>query len=213
MARTERPGQAGLGGILRSWPRATSICCAARRRPSSVATLTPPPEVLDPEVRWYGAGEPDAEGACHNREQARAFIRPLTRSSAADSKTGSAPTARHPRRGRAPPRAHPPRPPAHRLGRARPGAGEVVTVHDGKSPRWSSIRPSRTRSTPPPGLPHDRAYGCFCGRISMLTGARRTAIRRPTADALPHRGKTESGDPGGAHCRSGRKQKWRERCR
>ena len=32
-------------------------------------------EVLDPEVRWYGAGEPDAEGACHNREQARAFIR------------------------------------------------------------------------------------------------------------------------------------------
>jgi len=32
-------------------------------------------EVFDPEVRWYGAGEPDAEGACHNREQARAFIR------------------------------------------------------------------------------------------------------------------------------------------
>ncbi len=32
-------------------------------------------EVLDPDVRWYGAGEPDAEGACHNREQARAFIR------------------------------------------------------------------------------------------------------------------------------------------
>ena len=32
-------------------------------------------EVLDPDVRWYGAGEPDAEGACDNREQARAFIR------------------------------------------------------------------------------------------------------------------------------------------
>jgi ketosteroid isomerase-like protein len=32
-------------------------------------------EVLDPDVRWYGAGEADAEGACHNREQARAFIR------------------------------------------------------------------------------------------------------------------------------------------
>jgi ketosteroid isomerase-like protein len=32
-------------------------------------------EVLDPDVCWYGAGEPDAEGACHNREQARAFIR------------------------------------------------------------------------------------------------------------------------------------------
>ena len=32
-------------------------------------------EVLDPDVHWYGAGEPDAEGACHNREQARAFIR------------------------------------------------------------------------------------------------------------------------------------------
>jgi hypothetical protein len=32
-------------------------------------------QVLDPHVRWYGAGEPDAEGACHNREEARAFIR------------------------------------------------------------------------------------------------------------------------------------------
>jgi ketosteroid isomerase-like protein len=32
-------------------------------------------EVLDPDVRWYGVGEPDAEGACHNREQARTFIR------------------------------------------------------------------------------------------------------------------------------------------
>jgi ketosteroid isomerase-like protein len=31
--------------------------------------------VLDPDVRWYGAGEPDAEGACHSREDARAFIR------------------------------------------------------------------------------------------------------------------------------------------
>ena len=32
-------------------------------------------DVLDPDVRWYGVGEPDAEGACHNREHARAFIR------------------------------------------------------------------------------------------------------------------------------------------
>jgi ketosteroid isomerase-like protein len=32
-------------------------------------------EVLDPDVRWYGANEPDAESSCHNREQARAFIR------------------------------------------------------------------------------------------------------------------------------------------
>ena len=32
-------------------------------------------EVMDPDVRWYGAGDPDAEGACHSREDARAFIR------------------------------------------------------------------------------------------------------------------------------------------
>jgi ketosteroid isomerase-like protein len=32
-------------------------------------------EVLDPDVRWYGVGDPDADGACHNREQAQAFIR------------------------------------------------------------------------------------------------------------------------------------------
>jgi ketosteroid isomerase-like protein len=32
-------------------------------------------EVLDPDVRWYGAGAPGAEGACHSREEARAFIR------------------------------------------------------------------------------------------------------------------------------------------
>jgi ketosteroid isomerase-like protein len=32
-------------------------------------------DVLDPDVRWYGAGDPDAEGACHSRDQAMAFIR------------------------------------------------------------------------------------------------------------------------------------------
>jgi ketosteroid isomerase-like protein len=32
-------------------------------------------DVLARDVRWYGAGAPDAEGACHNREQAMAFIR------------------------------------------------------------------------------------------------------------------------------------------
>jgi ketosteroid isomerase-like protein len=32
-------------------------------------------EVLDPEVRWHAAGDPDGEGACHNREDAAAFIR------------------------------------------------------------------------------------------------------------------------------------------
>ena len=32
-------------------------------------------DALDPHVRWYGAGEPDGEGACHNREEAAAFIR------------------------------------------------------------------------------------------------------------------------------------------
>jgi ketosteroid isomerase-like protein len=31
--------------------------------------------VLDPEVRWYAAGEPEGHGACHNRQQALAFIR------------------------------------------------------------------------------------------------------------------------------------------
>jgi ketosteroid isomerase-like protein len=31
--------------------------------------------VLDPGVRWYGAGDPDADGACHNRDEAMAFIR------------------------------------------------------------------------------------------------------------------------------------------
>ena len=25
-------------------------------------------------MRWYGAGDPDAEGACHNRDDALAFI-------------------------------------------------------------------------------------------------------------------------------------------
>jgi uncharacterized protein len=32
-------------------------------------------EVVDPNVRWSGAGGPDAEGACHDRDDARAFIR------------------------------------------------------------------------------------------------------------------------------------------
>jgi ketosteroid isomerase-like protein len=30
---------------------------------------------LHPQVRWYGAGDPDGEGACHNRGDAAAFIR------------------------------------------------------------------------------------------------------------------------------------------
>lgn len=29
---------------------------------------------LHPQVRWYGAGDPDGEGACHNRSDAAAFI-------------------------------------------------------------------------------------------------------------------------------------------
>jgi uncharacterized protein len=32
-------------------------------------------QALDPDVRWYAAGDPDGEGACHNREQAAAFLR------------------------------------------------------------------------------------------------------------------------------------------
>lgn len=30
--------------------------------------------VLDPDVRWYAAAEPDASGTCHNRADALAFI-------------------------------------------------------------------------------------------------------------------------------------------
>src|SRR4051794_25308661 len=36
--------------------------------------LTGATDLLDPNVRWYGAGDPDAEGACHNRDDALAFI-------------------------------------------------------------------------------------------------------------------------------------------
>ena len=32
-------------------------------------------DVLGPDVRWYAAGEPDGEGACHSREDAAAFLR------------------------------------------------------------------------------------------------------------------------------------------
>lgn len=31
--------------------------------------------VLDPQVRWYGAEDPEAEGGCANRDEALAFIR------------------------------------------------------------------------------------------------------------------------------------------
>jgi ketosteroid isomerase-like protein len=30
---------------------------------------------LDPQVRWYAADEPDADGTCHNRGDALAFLR------------------------------------------------------------------------------------------------------------------------------------------
>jgi ketosteroid isomerase-like protein len=30
---------------------------------------------LDPQVRWFAADEPDADGTCHNRAEALAFIR------------------------------------------------------------------------------------------------------------------------------------------
>jgi ketosteroid isomerase-like protein len=32
-------------------------------------------EILHPDVRWYGAGERDEPGGCHNRGEALAFIR------------------------------------------------------------------------------------------------------------------------------------------
>jgi SnoaL-like domain len=41
-------------------------------RAGDIAAAT---SVLDPQVRWYAAGDPNGEGACHNREQATAFIR------------------------------------------------------------------------------------------------------------------------------------------
>ncbi|CAA9420355.1 MAG: hypothetical protein AVDCRST_MAG64-2831 [uncultured Phycisphaerae bacterium] len=34
-------------------------------------------EAFHPQVRWHGAGEPDGEGACHNRQDAEAFLRGL----------------------------------------------------------------------------------------------------------------------------------------
>jgi len=37
--------------------------------------VTAAADMLDPAVRWYGAGEPDGEGACRNRDEAAAFIR------------------------------------------------------------------------------------------------------------------------------------------
>src|SRR3954454_18502120 len=40
--------------------------------------LTGATDVLDPAVCWHGADDPDAEGACRNRDDALAFIqRPL----------------------------------------------------------------------------------------------------------------------------------------
>ena len=30
-------------------------------------------EVLGPHLRWYETGDPDAEGSCHNREEALAL--------------------------------------------------------------------------------------------------------------------------------------------
>jgi ketosteroid isomerase-like protein len=30
---------------------------------------------LDPQVRWYAADEPDADGTCHNRGEALAFLK------------------------------------------------------------------------------------------------------------------------------------------
>ncbi len=35
-------------------------------------------ELLDPEVRWHG-GDPNAAGACHNRQQALDFVRQTRR--------------------------------------------------------------------------------------------------------------------------------------
>jgi ketosteroid isomerase-like protein len=48
--------------LLRAWE------AFARRDVAAIAGF------VHPDVRWYPAGEPEAEGACHNREEAIAFI-------------------------------------------------------------------------------------------------------------------------------------------
>jgi ketosteroid isomerase-like protein len=41
----------------------------------AAADLEAATAALDPHVRWYAADEPDADGSCHNRDDARAFLR------------------------------------------------------------------------------------------------------------------------------------------
>jgi antitoxin (DNA-binding transcriptional repressor) of toxin-antitoxin stability system len=99
-------------------------------------------EVLHPQVRWYGAGDDEHEGGCHNRDEALAFIRQAL----ADGVTAKAfdfrdagdrvvvllqPTSR--RSG-----AISPRPTAR--------SSRSATA---RSSRWSSTRPSTRRSPPP----------------------------------------------------------------
>jgi len=82
-------------------------------------------EVLHPQVRWYGAGDPDAEGACHNRPEALAFIR----RSLADGVTADA-LDFHDAGDRVVVLVQTRQPPE--WGEHSEPHGEVVTVHDGK---------------------------------------------------------------------------------
>jgi hypothetical protein len=66
------PVEAGLdyvgrvGGFLWVYP-SRSRHGQPGHRPAATAAL-------DPNVRWYGVDEPDADGSCHNRDEALAFL-------------------------------------------------------------------------------------------------------------------------------------------
>jgi ketosteroid isomerase-like protein len=81
--------------------------------------------VLDPDVRWYGAGDPDAEGACRNRDQALAFIRRAVADGVRAELLDLRDAGEHlvaVIQGHNPPEWHEPRHPH----------GEVITLRDGK---------------------------------------------------------------------------------
>jgi ketosteroid isomerase-like protein len=80
---------------------------------------------LDPRVRWYAADEPDADGTCHNRDDALAFLRRAR----ADGVSAELLDLREVGdRIVSIIQTHPPRD----WGEQPPPHGEVVTVRDGK---------------------------------------------------------------------------------
>jgi hypothetical protein len=84
-------------------------------------------EVLDPSVCGYGAGGADAEGACHSRDDARAFIRRAL----ADGVTPDCSTFATPARTRLVPILVRPRVPTE-WGRRDPPGG-LITLRNGAS--------------------------------------------------------------------------------